>query len=343
MTGSQSSGGGGGDPASGSTSNPITRIEATSGRRSRQRLMSSRSGGDRVLFPRRRRPSVVARRVVLLAFVLVGIVLVTLEHRGGMSGPVNDVRMQVLGAVSSVERGLGRAWAPIADSVSWGRRLVHATDDNARLRTEVDQLRMQLRAHETAEAENVRLRSLLGMRDRGRFPDGYTTVATTVIARSPNRIDQSVVIDSGSADGIRPNDPVIDARGLVGRVDAVTSGTATIVLMTNRMEAVSAADADTDASGIIRPSGGSGRPELEMSYVTERVAVSVGDLIITSGWSTGDLHSLYPRGIPIGVVSSVGNEPGDLYKSVQVTPFADFDRIDAMLVVVPGDRAGRQG
>jgi rod shape-determining protein MreC len=60
----------------------------------------------------------------------------------------------------------------------------------------------------------------------------------------------------------------------------------------------------------------------------------VGDTIVTAGWRSSKLASLYPRGIPIGRVTSVGQADTDLWKQVQVEPFADFDRVDAALVLV---------
>jgi rod shape-determining protein MreC len=62
----------------------------------------------------------------------------------------------------------------------------------------------------------------------------------------------------------------------------------------------------------------------------------VNDMVVTSGFASknGELRSVYPRGIPIGIVTNVGNDPADLHKTVQVTPFADFDRIDEVVVLV---------
>ena len=64
----------------------------------------------------------------------------------------------------------------------------------------------------------------------------------------------------------------------------------------------------------------------------------LGDTIVTAGWQLAALASLYPRGIPIGRVTSVGQDDTDLYKQVQVEPFADFDSLDAVLVLVPETR-----
>ena len=64
----------------------------------------------------------------------------------------------------------------------------------------------------------------------------------------------------------------------------------------------------------------------------------VDDTIVTSGWSSPRLSSLYPRGIRIGRVTSVGRTDTDLYTQVQVTPFADLSSLEAVLVLIPVDR-----
>ena len=67
------------------------------------------------------------------------------------------------------------------------------------------------------------------------------------------------------------------------------------------------------------------------------IAISGSDTIVTSGWRSNRLSSLYPPHIPIGTVTSVGQTDTDLYKQVQVAPFADFTSIDAVIVLVRKD------
>ena len=69
--------------------------------------------------------------------------------------------------------------------------------------------------------------------------------------------------------------------------------------------------------------------------------VEVGDTIVTAGWRTTNLSSLYPKGIAIGKVTSVGQTDTDVYKQVQVQPFADFTSIDAVIVLVRKARRDR--
>lgn len=291
--------------------------------------------GDRqgTIFPRRQRPSTVIRRVVLLGLISISLVLITVTARtDALSGP----RSVAMDALAPIETGLARAWDPIAHAWNWCARLLHATSENQRLQKRVDELEAQTVVTRSIEQENARLRDVLYLNERGRFPGGFRQVAGSVIARSPTDIDRSITIDLGAEDGVKINDPVMVSRGLIGRVEAVSRNAARVGLVINPQQAVSAKVVDGSASGVLRSSVNDGSPVMELSYVTQRVKVSAGDLVVTSGWTTdgGNLRSIFPSGIPVGVVSSVGNSPADLYKTVQVTPFADFDRIETVLVLV---------
>ncbi len=63
--------------------------------------------------------------------------------------------------------------------------------------------------------------------------------------------------------------------------------------------------------------------------------LAVGDEIVTAGSQRGNLHSLYPRGIPIGKVTSVGQSDTDVYKRIQVDPYVDFGSLHSVVVIVP--------
>ncbi len=69
--------------------------------------------------------------------------------------------------------------------------------------------------------------------------------------------------------------------------------------------------------------------------VTKDQVVNQGDVFVTSGFRSGDLTSLYPRGIPVGSVAArVGQSDTDLYKQIQLEPFVDFSQLDAVIVLV---------
>lgn len=274
------------------------------------------------------------RRGVLVALLALALGLLTISYRDGgtaLQGP----QMVFVQAVSPIERGLTRAWQPVQDSVDWIGRLFTATNQNPDLHKRVDELETRLAVANDIEAENDRLRDVLALKQRGEFPQGYDKVMANMMVRSPTAADRSFLIDRGSDDGVSVNDAVMVTRGLVGRIEAVSPNAARVGLITNKSQAVSAYVVGSNATGVLRAVSNEGSPVMELAYVPQGVRVKKNDLVMTSGWRVGELTSIYPGGIPLGVVSSVGNSPADLYKTVQVTPWANFDRIDEVFVLVP--------
>jgi rod shape-determining protein MreC len=112
-----------------------------------------------------------------------------------------------------------------------------------------------------------------------------------------------------------------------------------VTLLSDDQSAVSALDVATDAAGIVRPGQGPRAP-LRLDRVAKEARVRVGDTVVTAGWRSQRLSSIYPRGILIGSITSVGLTDTDLYTQVQVTPFADLNSLEAVLVLLPTDRGG---
>jgi rod shape-determining protein MreC len=157
-------------------------------------------------------------------------------------------------------------------------------------------------------------------------------VTAGVIARSPTDWYSSVKIDKGSSDGIRQDQPVIASDGLAGKVTAVTSGTAEVTLVTDSSSAVSAQVMPAGATGIVRPEVGNPN-DLLLDFVQKGKKVTKGATVVTSGFTSSRLESLFPRGIPIGRVTKVDVEEIELYQRVHVRPFADLRGLDFVQVL----------
>jgi rod shape-determining protein MreC len=119
-------------------------------------------------------------------------------------------------------------------------------------------------------------------------------------------------------------------------VTKVARNVAQVTLLTDDSSAASAIDIRSNATGIVRH--GSSGTSLILDRVTKDQVVNRGDVISTSGWKVGSLSSIYPRGIPIGVVTSVGQVDTDLYKQIQIEPFPDYGSLETVLVLMPKQR-----
>jgi rod shape-determining protein MreC len=274
---------------------------------------------------------------VVGALVLLARVLITLSVRSGPDGPLGGVQSAGATALRPFAVAVERIAQPFRDAYGWVESLFGARSEAERLRAEVRELRQRAIQNDFARQENEYLRRLISYRDGPRFPAGFRSVAAEVIGRPAGEFTQAIVIAAGSRDGVRVNDPVVSADGLVGLVTRVAPRTARVQLLTDQSTAVSAIDLRTRASGIVRHARGT-RETLVLDRVRKRDVVRVGDEIVTAGWRAGGLSSLYPKGIPIGEVTSVGQTDTDLYQQVQVDPYVNFGGLDAVLVLVPRER-----
>ena len=269
--------------------------------------------------------------------VLVSLVLITLSFRSGDDGPVSSVQSAGSTVLRPFAVGFERVAQPFRDGYSWADSLLDARSNAKRLQAENRELRQRAIQSEFALQENEYLRRLLTYLDSPRFPADFDPVAAEVIGRPAGAFTQAIVVAAGSDSGIRINDPAVTADGLVGLVTRVTPDTARVQLLTDEEAAVSAIDLRTSAPGIVRHARGT-RETLVLDRVRKQDRIKVGDEIVTAGWRASGLSSLYPKGIPIGKVTSVGQADTDLFQQVQVDPFVDFGSLDAVLVLVPTER-----
>ncbi len=279
-----------------------------------------------------RASAVVRRRAVVLTLSLVSLALVTVYFRESDGGVLHGVQSTGASVLRPFEVGAERVARPFRDAAGWFGGLLDAKSQNRRLKSEVESLRQQVVQSDAALAENVQLKKLLDYLEGPRFPQDYRPVTARVIARAPSQFEQQVVVAAGKNDGIAKHDAVVTGDGLVGEVTKVASHVAQVTLLTDETSAVSALDVRTGAAGIAQH--GQSESSLILDRVTKDQVVNRGDVVVTSGFRAGDLTSLYPRGIPVGVVTSAGQSDTDVYKQIQLKPFVDFANLEAVIVLV---------
>lgn len=261
--------------------------------------------------------------------VALSLALVTVSFRSDeLSGP------QAAGAavLRPFQVAAERVARPFRDAYGWTSDLVHAKSELDDARRELALARADAARFRDAFARVQQLEAQLDYQAPPGFPADFDLVRTEVIAH-PTPFEQRIVIAAGSDDGVRVDAPVMTTQGLVGRVTAVTSNEARVSLLVDGSAGVSVEDVTTRARGVLR--GRAGSEVLDLDFVPKRDIVRERDTVITAGSRRGELPSEYPRGIPIGVVTSVSQSDIQSEKEIQVEPFVDFDRVDSVMVLVP--------
>jgi rod shape-determining protein MreC len=276
------------------------------------------------------------RRIVAGVLVFVSIVLITIYFREPASGGLHGVQSAGATVLRPFEVGAERVARPFRDAYGWFAGLFHAKSQNADLRTQVRKLSLAVTSQQNAVQENAELKRLLHYVGSRNFPSGYRYVATAIISRPPTEFQQQIGIDAGRINGIRQDDPVVNADGLVGLVTKVARDNSEVTLLTDPSVNVPAMDLTTKATGVV--SHGQGRGTLVVDRVSKSQVVHSGDWIVTQGWKLGPLSSIYPKGIPVGIVAGASQTDLDLYWQIQLRPRVDFGSLQSVLVLVPKNR-----
>jgi rod shape-determining protein MreC len=288
------------------------------------------------------RKQVRRRRTVLVALIVVSLILISTQVSEADDGPLHSIQRGVAAAVAPIEEGASRALKPARDLVSWFDETFDARGENEELRAEVADLRAEVAEAQSALGENEQAAELLGL-DQSPALGGYDPVTARVIARSPTVWYSTVTVDKGSSAGVEVNDPVINGDGLVGRVAAVSNGTAHVRLITDHRSAVSARVTPSGPQGVIEPEAGD-PSDLLLDFIESDQEVSEGQILVTAGWSTGIISSAFPQDIPIGRVTETATAEEETYQRIHVEPFADLRDLDLVQIVTGGpERPGVPG
>lgn len=282
------------------------------------------------------------RRAVLAALVFASLAMLTAYFGESAGGGLHAIQRGAQDVLAPIESGTNRAVKPFRDLVAWTGDVLGAEGENDRLEKEVEQLRRELARAQTAQGDARQLRALADLRAGDGFPADADLLTARVIAHSPTAWHAKVQIDKGSGDGVRENQPVINGDGLIGKVTAVTGGSAQVTLITDSTSFVSAKVMPEGVNGVVRPKVAD-PDDLLLDFVEKGRPIARGRTVVTAGSRSSRLESIFPRGIPIARVTRVDEEEFELYQRVHVKPFADLRRIELLQVVTsPSPVEGEQ-
>ncbi len=263
-------------------------------------------------------------RLVLGVLVIIAIGLITLDFRDGGASPPRSIGADIFGPIERVTDDVTNPIASLFDSVKSGPSQ-QATI--ASLQRENAELRAELSSAQLSKSAREQLEKLLQL-DAG----GYRIVAAQVIAAGGDYSD-TVTLDVGRADGIKPDETVLNGSGFVGIVTQVSSDTSTVVLAD---DASSSIGVQMEASGEIGDVTGTGKSmsgssTLRLTLFDASAVLQPGQQVDTYA-SVGDQPEV--PGVPVGTVLSVQPRAGSLTQTALVRPFVNFTALGVVGVVV---------
>ena len=261
------------------------------------------------------------RAVVAIA---VSIVLMSFDHR---TGHLESMR----GLLSTVLYPLQLAIHLPIQTGEWlsGQVSTHRTilAENARMREEQLRTRSRIERLDELEAENRRLRKLLGSSDR----IGEQVLIVELMSVDMDPFSRRVVLDKGARAGVSPGQPLIDSNGIMGQIIHIGPFTSNALLITDPNHAL---PVQIYRSGLRAVALGTGSLNLlKLMHVPHSADVRIDDRIVTSG-----LGNRFPSGYPVGKVVEIRRDRGQPFAEIYVAPSAMLERTREALLV-RSDRA----
>ncbi len=255
----------------------------------------------------------VAGTLKLLAWLVLAIALIVLDHRGGWLAQLRQRAVAVVQPLWWVAGMPARIGDTLSETAATRNRLA---SENRVLRNALLVSGARVARLQAASAENAHLRELLGAARRN---GGLDVQLAPVLDIDLDPTRQRLLLDAGTRDGVSLGQAVIDAGGLVGQIIAVQAGTATVLLLTDPDHAVPVMVA---RSGVRLLAYGSGRSDrLALANVPLSADVRIGDVVLTSG-----LGGRFPAGFPVGTIVALHPDDSHAFLVGDVRPAARLDR-----------------
>ena len=270
--------------------------------------------------------------LVLLALLLVQIIGLAVQVRRIDAGRrtldnvdssgVRLIRLWANAIVSPVERvveysktGVGGFWQSYID-------LRHVRQQNRDLEDTVDRLRLEQAALLEDARQGQRLQAMLGFQQKYL----YKTLPAQIIGSSGSDQSRVFYIDKGKSDGLVRDMAVISGDGIVGKIRDVFPNSAQVLVINDQTSGAGVILETTRIRGILRGNE-QGQPQIVGILADNRI--QPGENVLTAG---GD--QIFPRGLPVGVVEKVVNDPDrDGFINIIIKPAAHLDRLDEVLVI----------
>ena len=203
---------------------------------------------------------------------------------------------------------------------------------NSELESEMAELRAQITDYEKIKKENEFYKKYLEIKENN--PD-FKFAEATLIFKEEKDPFKSFTLNKGSVNGVEKYDPVITDAGLVGYISQVGVSTCKVTTILHPDITLGALDNRTSDSGVLYGDVSTAEKGMTGLYNLSRSCnVSVGDYIVTSG------EGIFPEGLHIGTVRSIGSEKYNTSIYATVEPLVDFDNLRDVMIITEFEGQG---
>lgn len=260
-------------------------------------------------------------RIVLVVLLVVALALIAVDYRDSSSSMLRHVRSIAASLFGGAEHTASSVTNYFGSSGSSSSQVKGLQQQVLRLRAELSQAQI-------SKYDYAQLRKLLLVAGAAQL----RVVAATVIAVGQG-YQQTVTLDVGSAQGVAPDETVLNGDGLVGEVTSVTSDTATVLLATDGSSVVGVQVAPSGQLGFVTGPGKTVNDDglMRLQMLSSAAVLKPGEEMVTSA---SEKDKPYVPGVPVGTIERLVVENGSLTEAAMVRPFVSFGSLDIVGVVI---------
>ncbi len=259
---------------------------------------------------------------LFLTLITIAFLLMTFDVRSDRRGVTGAIREGAHTLFEPVQAAVNSVVRPIDSSIEALINLAGLRAENDRLRQQLDEANRLLAETEVIRNQNEVLLQLAQLQLPGELLE--QSVVARVQSGGSSNFDFSLVLNKGSADGLAEGQPVVNLQGLVGRIDAVTSSSATVKLLTDPDHSVSV---QLSSSGFVGSATGRGSGDLK--FVSSRAdnPVQAGEVVVT-------LAGRYPAGLLVGRIAKDAAPATGAGVQSTIATAVDFNQLDFVRVIL---------
>ena len=224
--------------------------------------------------------------------------------------------------VGFIQGGYASFTSGVRGTTSMYLKLIGIKKKNLVLIKENEELRAKLGALTELKLENERLTKLLDFKRS----TSMELLAAKVIARDLSPDHYSIRINRGSHHGLKKLQGVLTVEGVVGYILSTEADTAQVLVLTDRSSAIDAIVQRTRARGL---ASGKNISTCRLRYLERADDVAPGDTIVTSG-----LQGYFPKGFPIGKITSVRKADFGISQEADITPIVNPANLEEVFIVL---------
>lgn len=206
--------------------------------------------------------------------------------------------------------------------------LVGVRQENLELNEQLRRLKLDLATAKEQAKESERLKTLLGFSP----PESWTAAGARIIANrlGPNAALDTVLLDKGSSAGVQVSTPIITPDGVVGRVLKISMHFSTALLITDPSSKISVLGRENRTPGILTGQGPNS--PLSVNYVHQNAQLAPGEILVTSG-----LDEVFPKGLPVAMVTGVTRSDISLFQEVTAEPLVNLKMLEEVLLLMEAE------